>query len=174
MEDERVWQGVNHHFAIYFYSVVACTTLVVLDGFTSSQPFEAIEYTLLVFDFKREIEEWFIIFTNFATSFAYHDRACLTAKHILKQVLLWSSFDWKLQTVKNDIEELLGILLLSCVGRSVIEVLEGIAKLPWVVILSLWQLEETHQLHELVQHIVIQLLSFVNLNVIFDHLLGYW
>lgn len=137
MEDESVRQGLQNYLSIRLRSFHARITVDVLDSFTSSQSLEAIENALLVFNLKCEIEKSLSVLSDVSAALAYHDRASLTAKHILEKVFLRCGFNWVLQAVEDNVKEFLCVLLLPRVSGFVIEVLEREAELSWVVVLPL-------------------------------------
>ena len=63
--------------------------------------------------------------------------------------------------IKHKVEELLSILLLSCISWASIELFEGEAELCWIVVVPLGKLEMGDQLLELMHHIVIDLVTLV-------------
>lgn len=60
----------------------------------------------------------------------------------------------------------MSIFLLCGVGGATIELLEGKAELPWVVVLSFGEFQVSHQLLQLMQHVIIDWVTFVFLNII--------
>jgi hypothetical protein len=80
--------------------------------------------------------------------------------------LSWCTFEGSLESIEQEIQELLGIFLLGRVGRATVELFEGKAELPRVVVLSFGELEVGHELLQLVQHVVVDGVSFVLLNIV--------
>jgi hypothetical protein len=70
-----------------------------------------------------------------------------------------------LHLLKYRIQELLGVLLFSNVGGVSIQVLEGETEFKRIVVGSLGQLQVGNQLLELMEHIVIDLVALVLLQV---------
>ena len=60
----------------------------------------------------------------------------------------------------------MSIFLLCGVGRATIELLEGKTELPGVIILSFGEFQVSHQLLQLMQHIIIDWVTFVFLDII--------
>ena len=173
MKNKGVRQSIHDRLSIDLDSVVTCSTLIVRYRFTSCQSSQAIKYTPLVLDFQCEIEEWLFVFADLTTAVANTDCTCFTSEDILKEVFLRSELDRKFQAVKHHVEEFLGVFLLPSVRWLVVEVLKCKAKFTWVIVLAFGKLKETHQLHKLMQHVVVQLLTLVHLKVVLNYFLSH-
>lgn len=114
---------------------------------------------VLVLHLETQVEELLGAHVHVPAALAYGHRAGLATEHVLQQVLLRRVPEGVLNAVEGDVEELLGVLLLAHVRRPPIEVLVGEAEFAGVVVRPLRQLEEGHQLHQLVQHVIVYLIA---------------
>lgn len=60
----------------------------------------------------------------------------------------------------------MSVFLFRSVGWCAIELLEGKAELPWVIVLSFGEFKVSHQLLQLMEHVIIDWVTFVFLNII--------
>ncbi len=84
---------------------------------------------LHVLDSETDVEEVLEPVSCEATLFAHHLGAVLAIEYGVQQVFLRSGLELLLYSVHEDVEELLRVLLDSCVGRLTIHVLECKAEL---------------------------------------------
>ena len=77
---------------------------------------------------------------DFATLGADHLTALLASEDALKQVLAIGRLQRGLETVEEQVEELLGVFLLRDDGRVAVELLEGEAETEGIVVHPLTEL----------------------------------
>lgn len=165
VHDESVGQPVDSHPLLKLNPLVACSALVVAYDFPRHKLFEAIVDGALVLDLEGKVVEGLSLLAQVAAALALHHRAGLAAKDVFEEVFLTRSSEQGLESVKAEVQELLGVFLLAYVGGLAIKRLEAEAERSRVVVLTVGKLQEAEHVHELVQQIVVDLLRFMNLKI---------
>ena len=98
---------------------------------------------------------------DFSTFSADHLTDLLSSEDALEQVLAISGLQCRLKAIKEQVEELLCILLLRYDCRIAIEFFEGEAEAEGVVIHSLAELQVSEQPLHLMEHVIVDHLVFV-------------
>ena len=128
MHDKNVRSGSNHGTLLQVDFSIAAIALVIVDDFAFDLLLKGLFDRLDTFDRKRKIEIVFHSILEFTALCADHLTAKLSTKDAIDKVLAGRLLQRILKPVKDHVEELLCVLLLSCVGRTSIKLLESEAE----------------------------------------------
>lgn len=155
VDDQHVWRLRDQRSLAHIHLLLAAAALVVVDDLPLDERLQALMHAFEVLYGERQVVEVFDPVTALATLSAHELTAGSPTEDGLEKLLARGTLQRSLQAVEADVEELLGVLLLCCVRRCTVELLEGEAELPRVVVRPLRELEVRHELLQLVQHVVI-------------------
>jgi len=140
---------------------VTAIALVVVDNLTFNLLLKRLLNGFDSFNGQGQVEVIFHAILDFATLSADHLTALLATEDTVDKMLARGVLQSCLQSIEDQVEELLGILLLSSVRGLAIELLEGKAELHWVELCPLRELQVSDHLLQLMHHAVIDLLPLV-------------
>ena len=116
MNDKDVRGGGNHATLLEIDLSVAAITLIVIDDLALNLLLQRLLDRLEALDRQGEVEVVLHTVLDLAALLADHLVALFAAKHTLDEVLAGGGLQGVLQSVEEDIEELLGVLLLGDIG----------------------------------------------------------
>ena len=167
MHNENVGSLRDHLTPLEVDLTIAAITLVVADDLSLDKLCKRLVNRLDSLDWQRKVEVVLHAVFELAALRANHLTAELATKDTLDEMLSGGGFQCVLKAIENQVQKLLSILLLSCIGRRTIKFFECKAELFGVVVVTLRKLEMSDQLLELVHHVVIDLVTPVLLQVLF-------
>lgn len=98
---------------------------------------------------------------------ANHLTHLLAAKDTLKQVLAGRWLQSGLEPIKEQIKELLGILLLGSISGTAIKLFKGEAEAERIVIHPVGKLKVSKELLHLMEHVVVNFSALVLFEILF-------
>ena len=116
--------------------LVAAIALIVLNGLTFDHLAKTVVYASAILDLQRQVVEHFKLILDLAARLANQLRALIALKDIFEEISLAGGLQQGLESVEEEVEKLLGVLLLADLGWCAINVLESKAQLLWVICMS--------------------------------------
>jgi hypothetical protein len=119
----------------------------------------------LILDLKTQIEKDLAALPCVSAVFASLNLARLSPEDVIQQILLARVLQQALNSIESNIQELLGVLLLSHVRPLTIVRLVAVAQRCGVVVLTVREDQMPEHAHHLVQKVVVESLIVVLLHV---------
>jgi hypothetical protein len=166
VNDKYIWSLGNQGSLADIHLLLAASALIIADDLTLDLSLEAFVHSFDIFHGKWKVVEILKSILELAALRANKLIALLSSKDWLQKSLTWGALESSLKPFEEEVEELLSIFLLCSVGWTTIKLLEGKAELPWVIVLSFREFQVSHQLLQLMQHVIIDWVTFVFLDII--------
>ena len=158
------WKSLDGEFLLDGHPLRAGATRVPFNDLAGNHALEGLVDRLLVLDLDRKGVEIFIGLHYVAALLANCQRRDLALEGALAQILLRSVLKKFLKAIKAEIDEFLGVLLHSNVGRVATWFFKCEAEVDWGVFLPVCHCQEGEQPDHLMEQVVVELLAILVLN----------